>query len=65
LLPECFFKLLKKAGHDLESWQQETGLAIAKPLLMVSMACIVVWEIAAAKNEKAQALLNFFNQVKR
>lgn len=24
------FKLLKKAGHDLESWQQETGLAIAK-----------------------------------
>jgi hypothetical protein len=56
---ECFFKLLKKAGHDLESWQQETGLAIAKRLLVVSMACVVVWEIAAAKGEKAQALRTF------
>jgi len=51
---ECFFKLLKKAGHDLESLQQETGLAIAKRLLVVSMACVVVWEIAAAKGEKAE-----------
>ena len=56
---ECFFKLLKKAGHDLESWQQETGLAIAKRLLVVSMACVVVWEIAAAKGEKAEALRSF------
>ena len=56
---ECFFKLLKKAGHDLESWQQETGLAIAKRLLVVSMACVVVWEIAAAKGEKAEALRIF------
>lgn len=56
---ECFFKLLKKAGHDLESWQQETGLAIAKRLLVVSMACVVVWEIAAAKGEKAEALRAF------
>jgi len=56
---ECFFKLLKKAGHDLESWQQETGLAIAKRLLVVSMACVVVWEIAAAKGEKAEDLRTF------
>jgi len=56
---ECFFKLLKKAGHDLESWQQETGLAIAKRLLVVCMACVVVWEIAAAKSEKADALRTF------
>ncbi len=35
---KCFFKLLKKAGHDLESWQQETGLATDKRLLVVSMA---------------------------
>jgi len=27
----------KKAGHDLESWQQETGLAIAKHLLVVRL----------------------------
>ncbi|MDO9169661.1 MAG: hypothetical protein Q7U18_11340 [Methylobacter sp.] len=56
---ECFFKLLKKAGHDLESWQQETGLAIAKRLLVISMACVVVWEIAAAKGEEAEALRTF------
>ena len=56
---ECFFKLLKKAGHDLESWQQETGLAIAKRLLVVSMACVAVWEIATAKGEKAEALRTF------
>ena len=56
---ECFFKLLKKAGHDLESWQQETGLAIAKRLLVVSMACVLVWEIAAAKGKKAEAFRGF------
>jgi len=48
-----------KAGHDLESWQQETGLAIAKRLLVDSMACVVISEIAAAKGEKAQALRTF------
>jgi hypothetical protein len=56
---ECFFKLLKKAGHNLESWQQETGLAIAKRLLVVSMACVAVWEIAAAKSKEAEALRTF------
>jgi len=56
---ECFFKLLKKAGHDLESWQQETGLAILKRLLVVSMACVLVWEIAAAKGKKADAFRAF------
>jgi len=56
---ECFFKLLKKAGHDLESWQQETGLAIAKRLLVVSMACVTVWEVAAAQGKKAEAFRIF------
>lgn len=44
---ECFFKLLKSAGHHLESWQQESALAIAKRLLVASMACVTVWAIAA------------------
>ena len=39
---ECFFKLLKSAGHELESWQQESALAIAKSLLVASMACVTV-----------------------
>ncbi|MCX7066381.1 MAG: transposase [Methylococcales bacterium] len=38
---ERFFKRLKSAGQNLESWQQETGLAIAKRLLVVSMACVL------------------------
>jgi len=56
---ESFFKLLKSAGQNLESWQQETGLAIAKRLLVVSMACVVVWEIAAAENEETRSLRTF------
>jgi len=27
---ETFFKLMKSAGHQLEAWQQESALAIAK-----------------------------------
>ncbi|MEZ5477737.1 MAG: hypothetical protein R3E95_09720 [Thiolinea sp.] len=33
---ESFFKLMKSAGHQLESWQQESALAIAKRLLVAS-----------------------------
>jgi hypothetical protein len=42
---ESFFKLLKSAGLQLERWQQETGAAIAKRLLVAAMACVVVWKI--------------------
>jgi hypothetical protein len=42
---ESFFKLLKSAGQQLEHWQQETGSAIAKRLLVAAMACVVVWKI--------------------
>ncbi|MCF6345835.1 MAG: hypothetical protein L3J00_05135 [Thiomicrorhabdus sp.] len=50
---ESWFKLLKRAGHDLESWQQESGKAIAKRLLVASMACVVIWEISAAEGKSA------------
>lgn len=56
---ESFFKLLKSGGQNLESWQQETGLAIAKRLLVVSMACVLVWEIAAAESEEVHSLRTF------
>ena len=56
---ECFFKLLKSAGHHLESWQQESGLAIAKRLLVASMACVTVWEIAADNSKEAAELRVF------
>ena len=56
---ECFFKLLKQAGHHLESWQQESAAAIAKRLLVVSMACVTVWAIAADNSKDAAELRVF------
>ncbi|MGZ5054148.1 MAG: transposase [Methylobacter sp.] len=56
---ECFFKLVKSAGHHLESWQQESALAIAKRLLVASMACVTVWAIAADKSTEAAELRAF------
>jgi hypothetical protein len=47
-----FFKLLKSAGH-LESWKQESALAIAKRLLVASMTCVTVWAIAADNSMEA------------
>ena len=56
---ESFFKLMKSAGHHLESWQQESALAIAKRLLVASMACVTVWAIAADKSAEAAELRAF------
>ena len=43
---ESYFKLLKGAGLHLEHWQQESAPAVAKRLLVASMACAVVWRLA-------------------
>lgn len=56
---ESFFKLLKSAGHHLESWQQESVEAIAKRLLVTSMACVTVWEIAADQSNDGTELRAF------
>jgi len=56
---ESFFKLLKSAGHHLESWQQESALAIAKRLLVASMACVTVWAIAADTSPEGAELQDF------
>jgi hypothetical protein len=42
---ESFFKLLKSHGLNAEGWQQETGLAIARRLLVAAMACVVIWNL--------------------
>ena len=42
---ESFFKLITSYGQQLESWLQETGLKIAKRLLVASMACAMVWQL--------------------
>lgn len=53
---ESFFKLLKSAGMELEQWQQETALRIARRLLVACMACVVVWRLERAKTPKEVAL---------
>jgi hypothetical protein len=53
---ESFFKLLKSAGMQLESWQQESGEAIARRLIIACMACVMVWQIATTKGPEASEL---------
>jgi hypothetical protein len=43
---ETFFKLLKSAGLQLEDWKQQTADTVARRLLVASMACVVVWQLA-------------------
>lgn len=53
---ESFFKLMKSHGVQLEEWQQQTGPAVARRLLVASMACVVVWELMADQDEPATEL---------
>jgi hypothetical protein len=53
---ESYFKLLKSHGQQLEQWQQETGPAIARRLLVASMACVVVWQLQADESPQATEL---------
>jgi hypothetical protein len=53
---ESFFKLLKGHGQQLEHWQQETGAAIFRRLLVASMACVVVWRLQADRSPEAEEL---------
>jgi len=51
---EKYFKLLKSAGMNVESWQQETAHAIAARLLVASMACVTVWRVARSSHPQAE-----------
>jgi hypothetical protein len=53
---ESYFKLLKSHGHQLEDWQQESGPAIARRLLVASMACVIVWQLQADSSPEAMEL---------
>jgi hypothetical protein len=50
---ETYFKLMKSAGLNAESWQQETAAAIARRLLVASMACATVWRLARSTHPQA------------
>ena len=51
---ESYHKLLKNAGQQVEYWQQESAAAIAKRLLVASMACVSVWLLARQQTPLAQ-----------
>ena len=53
---ESFFKLLKSAGQQVEHWQQESGLLVARRLLVVSAALVLVWQLARAQGSAAEGL---------
>ena len=56
---ECFFKLLKQQGLQLEEWQQETALAVAKRLLVASQACVLVWQLQHENTPQANETKTF------
>jgi hypothetical protein len=53
---ENFFKLLKSHGLQIEHWQQETGAAIARRLLVAAMACTTVWHLQQDNSPAATEL---------
>ena len=60
---ESFFKLLKSAGQELEHWQQETGGAIARRLLVAAAACVVVWQLERQHTPEAEELKHVLVQL--
>lgn len=59
-LIETYFKLLKSHGQQMEQWQQETGIAIARRILVASMACVTVWQLQrddSAEGKRAKQIL--------
>lgn len=53
---ESYHKLLKGAGQQVESWQQESASAMAKRLAVAAMACVVVWRLARDPSPAAAGL---------
>ena len=50
---ESFFKLLKSAGHQLESWEQETARATFNRILIATQTCVMVWQLMQASGDAA------------
>ncbi len=53
---ESYHKLLKGAGQEVESWQQESAEALARRLTVAAMAGVVVWHLARDQGPQAQEL---------
>jgi hypothetical protein len=53
---ESYHKLLKSAGMNAESWQQESGGAFLRRLCVASQACLTVWHLQRAEGIQASRL---------
>jgi len=53
---ESYFKLMKSAGMQLESWQQTTSLSIARRILVASMGCVCIWRLAHTTGPQAEEI---------
>lgn len=51
---ETYFKLMKSAGMNVEHWQQDKASAIARRLLVASMACATVWRLSRSTHPQAE-----------
>ena len=47
---------MKSHGFQLEDWLQQTGLAIARRMLVASMAAVTVWQLMADESAPATEL---------
>jgi len=56
---ESWFKLLKSDGFQMEKWQQTTGKAIFRRLIVSSMACTMALRLYNDESEGSQALKLF------
>ncbi|CAE6863517.1 IS4 family transposase ISRba2 [Paraburkholderia aspalathi] len=56
---ESFFKTLKSAGLQLESWQQETAQAVARRLLIATQACALAWRLMRQQTAEADEARTF------
>lgn len=56
---ESWFKLLKSDGFQLEQWQQTSGAALFRRLLVSSMACTLVFRLHEDEGEDARQLKAF------
>jgi len=53
---ESFHKLLKRAGQQLEQWQQTNVQRLAKRLLVAAQACVIVWALQQSAAPEAAHL---------
>jgi hypothetical protein len=53
---ETYHKLLKSSGQNVERWEQQSGEALAKRLVVASMACLTAWRLQEDPGDAAEEL---------